>query len=36
MELAPQGNGHSLELLEFKKCLDNALRHRFCVLVGVA
>lgn len=28
LELAPQGSGYSPKLLEFKKCLGNALRHR--------
>ena len=27
-EQAPRGSGNSLNLLEFKKHLDNALRHR--------
>ena len=33
MEQAAQDRGHGLELLEFKKRLDTALRHRVCVLV---
>ena len=34
LEQASQGSGHSPNLLEFKKHLDNALRHRFCILGG--
>ena len=34
MEQAAQGSGHSPELLEFKECLDAALRHRVCCLGG--
>lgn len=32
MEQAPQGSGHSLELVELKEHLDTALRHRIWVL----
>ena len=28
LEQAAQGNGHSPKLLELKKCLDSAVRHR--------
>ena len=28
IEQAAQSNGHSPELLEFRECLDSALRHR--------
>lgn len=34
MEQAPQGIGHSSKLLEFKKHLDNALRHTVWFLGG--
>jgi len=34
LEQAPQGNGHGLRLLEFKKCLDSVLRHRIWILRG--
>ena len=28
LEQAPQGSGHGIKLLEFKKSLDNVLKHR--------
>jgi len=31
---SPQGSGHSPELLEFKWCVDNALRRRIWILGG--
>ena len=34
MEQPAQGSGHSPELLEFKECLDNTLRHRVWILDG--
>jgi len=32
---APEGGGHGTELLEFKECLDSALRHRGWILGGL-
>jgi len=32
--MGPKGSGHSLKLLEFKKCLDNTLKCRVCILGG--
>lgn len=34
LEQTPQSSGHSPRLLEFKECLDNALRHKVWVLSG--
>jgi len=34
LEQTPQSSGHSPRLLEFKECLDNALRHRIWALGG--
>jgi len=33
-DMAAQGSGHSAELLAFKQCLGNALRHRVWILGG--
>ena len=34
MQRAPQGSDHGPRLAEFKKYLDNALRHRILILGG--
>ena len=34
MEQPAQGSGHSPELVEFKECLNNALRHWVWILDG--